>query len=803
MKISLNWLKDFVEINESPETLSEVLTQTGLEVEGLEKIEKIPGGLQGLVIGEVLTCEPHPNADKLKITTVNYGDITTQIVCGAPNVAKGQKVVVAPVNTTLYPTHGEPFTIKKAKIRGEVSEGMLCAEDEIGLGTSHEGLLLLDTKLPNGTPLTALFDNGTDYVFEIGLTPNRGDAASHLGTARDIKAYFDRPLIISKIKDIPTKVDRPIKVSVENHQACPRYCGVTIRGLKVVPSPDWLQFRLRAIGLEPINNVVDITNFVLHHLGQPLHAFDADAIAGDHVIVKNLPSGTSFVTLDEKERKLDEKDLMICNAVEGMCIGGVFGGTKSGVKDTTTAIFLESAYFTSETIRGTTMRHGLSTDAAFRFERGVDPELAMHALEYATQMIVEIAGGYRASEYIDLYPEPVKPVNILAKFDSFDRLIGENLPHQKIIDILNRLDIKTSEVTDHSFTATVPPYRSEVTREADLVEEVLRIYGINSIEIDNSFSTGYLAEFEEIEPYKLQENISIALAGKGYREIITNSITNGAYDEKLGLSKNEVVRLLNPSSEDLNIMRPSMLYTGLESIRYNLNRRQSNLKFFEFGKTYHHTGDKKYKEQGHLTIYLTGKMHGESWITSALDSSLFYLMESVEASLKMAGINSIDLTPIDDHAMLDYGLEVSYQQKILGHVGKLKDPIAEYFEIEQDLFVADLSWDAIMKKASREFTYQQISKYPEVRRDLSLVLDKSISYQEIQRLAFNSEKKLLTRMNVFSVYEGDKIEAGKKSYAIAFYLQDQEKTLNDKQIDKTMTKLMSQFENELNAIIRR
>lgn len=801
MKISLNWLKEFIEINESPEEISDVLTQTGLEVEGLEKVEKIRGGLQGLVIGEVLTCEPHPNADKLKITSVDFGQATTQIVCGAPNVAQGQKVIVASVGTTLYPNSGDPFKIKKAKIRGEVSEGMLCAEDEIGLGSSHDGLLILDTTLPNGTPLIELFDNGEDHVFEIGLTPNRGDATSHLGAARDLKAFYQRPLNPVELTDLQIKEDHPINVTVENHTAAPRYAGVTLRGLKVAPSPDWLQFRLRAIGQEPINNIVDITNYVMHHLGQPLHAFDAEAIAGDHVIVKTLPAGSPFVTLDEKERKLHADDLMICNSEEGMCIAGVFGGTKSGVKETTTGIFLESAYFSADSVRNTTLRHGLSTDAAFRFERGVDPEQTVTALKYAAQLILKLCGGYQASEIVDLYPTPVQPVIIETKFDTFHRLIGENLPHDNIIQILESLDIRVSNRTEETFTATVSPFRSEVTREADLVEEVLRIYGINNIDIDPSFSTGYLAEFNEIEPYNMQESLSTALVGKGFQEIITNSITSPQHHAKLKLSDYDVVDLLNPSSEELTILRPSMLYTGLESVRHNINRRQSNLKFFEFGKTYHKK--EKYKEEQKLTIYVTGKQHSESWIDEALDANFFQMMEVVELVTRLCGIQNLDIKPLQEHKALSYGLEISYGQKSLGFVGKIKDEILAHFDINQDVILADLSWDGLLKKATKTFNYQAISKYPEVRRDLSLVIDKSITYQQIERLARNTERKILKRLNVFSVYEGEKVEEGKKAYAIAFYLQDQEKTLNDKQIDKTMTKLMSQFENELNAIIRR
>ncbi|MFY0689557.1 MAG: phenylalanine--tRNA ligase subunit beta [Cyclobacteriaceae bacterium] len=801
MKISYNWLSDFIDLDCTPETLSEVLTETGLEVEGLETVEKIKGGLNGLVVGKIVTCEQHPNADKLSKTTVDIGgDSLLNIVCGAPNVAAEQKVIVAPVNTIIYPTEGEPFKIKKAKIRGELSEGMICAEDEIGLGGSHDGIMILDSSTQIGIPAIDLFDTGIDHIFEIGLTPNRGDGASHLGAARDVRAHFNTELKDLNIDTPRIGNDRPISVQVEDTNACPRYSGITIRGIKVVPSPDWLQWRLRAIGLEPINNIVDITNYVLHGLGQPLHAFDADTV-GDQVIVKSLPEGTEFTTLDEKERKLSADDLMICNTKGGMCIAGVFGGIDSGIKDSTTSIFLESAYFSADHTRATAMRHSLSTDASFRYERGTDPEITVTALKYATQLILEIAGGSVASEIVDIYPSKVEPLAIPTKFSTFDKLIGKAIPHDKIIQILNALDIETREIEDNNFTAVVPAYRSEVTRPADLVEEVLRIYGINNIDIDDSFSTGYLAEFNEIEPYKLQEEVSHFLAGMGFHEMLTNSLTNEQYEEHLKLADGDLVHILNPSSEDLGIMKPTPLYTSLESIRFNINRKQTNLKFFEFAKTYT-KGDKGYKEQFKLCLFLTGKSSDETWLTDPTQTSIHQLTGNIEGVLDKCGIGNVSFTPVSNKS-IQYGLSVSTNNAEIGWFGKLNREITNFYSIDQDVFYCEFNWDKIVKKASREVQYVPISKYPEVRRDLSLVLDKSISYDSIQQIAFNSEKKLLTRMNVFSVFEGEQIGEGKKAYAIAFYLQDHEKTLKDKQIDASMKRLMDKFEKELNAVIRK
>jgi phenylalanyl-tRNA synthetase beta chain len=802
MHISLSWLKEFIDIKEDQETISDVLTQTGLEVEGVEVKDKIPGGLRGLVVGEVITCASHPNADKLKVTTVDIGNgEPVPIVCGAPNVDKGQKVIVAPVNTTIYPTEGEPFKIKKAKIRGEASQGMICAEDEVGLGSSHDGIMILDTQAPNGTPAAELFENNSDVVFEIGLTPNRGDAASHLGTARDLRAYYKREIRLPEPGDFDIKEDNPIGVEVENTEACPRYCGVTIRGVKVGPSPDWLQWRLRAIGLEPINNIVDITNYILHGLGQPLHAFDA-AVVGKKVIVKTLPAESKFTTLDEKERKLASNDLMICNESGGMCIAGVFGGIESGVKETTTDIFLESAYFSPDFVRATAMRHGLSTDASFRFERGVDPEITLYALKIATRLILELAGGNIASDFVDVYPKPIQPVRIDTKKSTFDRLIGKELALEQIFEILELLDIKCGNKSGDKFTAIVPPYRSEVTREADLVEEVLRIYGINNIEIDESFSTDYLAEFDEIEPYKLQEDLSHYLAGQGFREILTNSLTNNQYQEKLKLSKLDSIHVLNPSSEELSTLKTSTLYTALESVRYNLNRRQTNIRFFEFAKTYGKSGETRIEEEK-LCLYLSGKSWEASWLAEPYEASIHVLSAKVEDLLERTGLSEIRKAPMEDSPVFAYGIEYKAGKRAIGSVGKLQSSILDHYDIEQDIYYAELDWEYIKQHASKERYYTPIPKFPEVRRDLSLVLDKSISYSEIERIAFQSEKKLLNRINLFSVYEGEQIGEGKKAYAATFYLQDPEKTLTDKHIEKTMNRLIQQFETQLNALIRK
>ncbi len=803
MKISYSWLKDFIDITESPEALGEVLTQTGLEVEGIEKVEKIRGGLEGLVVGEVKECVPHPNADKLKLTKVDTGSgELLSIVCGAPNVAKGQKVIVAGIGTTIYPTDGDPFKITKAKIRGEASEGMLCAEDEIGLGASHAGLLVLDPKVKTGTPVKELFETGEDYIFEIGLTPNRGDAASHFGVARDLKAYYRRPLKIPQAAAQKAHVREPIDVIVEDHQACPRYSGATIRGVKVGPSPDWLQWRLKAIGLTPINNVVDITNYVLMSIGQPMHAFDADKISGNKVIVKTLKEGTPFTTLDEVERKLHKDDLMICDAKGGMCIAGVFGGIDSGITEETTNVFLESAHFSMDSVRATAMRHSLSTDASFRFERGTDPEMTIPALHWAVKLILEIAGGKLASDYLDVYPKKILPKEIPTTISNFTRLIGKEIPHETVMTILNDLDIETGKVAGDHFTAKVPTYRSEVTREADLVEEVLRIYGINNIELDGQAITSQtISSSDGKEPHKVLEELSVFLSGKGFSEIITNSLTNPAYFEKVPVSELSAVEILNKSSQELGYMKSTPLYTALESVRHNINRRQKNLKLFELSKIYGKKSD-KYVEREMLTLYLTGNRHEESWMEPSRGVSLFDLTGSVYALLEYLDIREYTTQPGDDDRF-DYSIEIVFNNHPVGAIGKLKRSISGYFEIDQEIFYAELDWSKVLKNIRTEKTFKELSKFPEVRRDLSLIVDKKVSFKSLRDVALDTEKKLLNRINLFSVYEGKNIGDHKKAYALSFFLQDYEKTLTDKVIDKTMDRLIKAYENELKAIIRK
>ncbi len=802
MKISYNWLKEYIDFTQNPEEIGEILTQTGLEVEGIEKVEKIPGGLEGVVIGEVKSCGQHPNADKLKVTKVDIGtDKLSDIVCGAPNVAKGQKVLVATVNSTIYPTKGEPFKIKKAKIRGEVSEGMICAEDEIGLGTEHDGIMVLDTNLPNGTPAIQLFETGEDHVFEIGLTPNRGDATSHLGAARDLKAFFKKELTLPTVNDFNTKKESPIKVTVEDHEACPRFSGIYIKGIEVKPSPDWLQWKLRSIGLEPINNIVDISNYVLHSIGQPNHMYDADEIKENKIIVKRLAKKTKFVTLDEKERELTDKDLMVCNGKsEGMCIAGVFGGLKSGVKDSTKNIFVESAYWHPDGIRSTAQHHGLSTDASFRYERGADPEMTVPAVNLATSLILELAGGEVSSDMVDIYPNKIEPKEIDIAFQNFHWIIGKKLPNEQITEILNWLDIRTENITDTGFKAIVPPYRSDVTRPADLVEEVLRIYGFNEIELDTEFSTDYLAEFDEYEPYRIQEDLSKFLAGKGFSEILTNSLTSPEYFKKFPLG-DDPISMLNPSSEDLAILKTSPVYTALQSIAYNINRKNPNLKFFEFGRTYEKPG-KEYQEIEWLSVYMTGDTMDGNWLDKNRQVNFHDLSNVIQSMLKYAGIRKFTSEPEENPQFL-YELTFKKNGQSIGTIGKLNDTLLRMYGIKQEVYCAQLNWDFLQKIYKSDIAFEPIPKYPEVKRDLSLVIDKKVSYAQIEDLAFKQEKKLLNRINLFSVYEGEKIEKGKKAYAISFFLQDKFKTLTDKQIDRTMNGLMSLYERELGAVIRK
>ncbi|MCR9251226.1 MAG: phenylalanine--tRNA ligase subunit beta [bacterium] len=803
MKISYQWLTRFIQLNETPEELDDLLTQSGLEVEGIETYETIQGGLEGVVIGEVLECEQHPNADKLKVTKVDIGaGEPSPIVCGAPNVAKGQKVIVATVGCTLYPTSGESFKIKKAKIRGEVSEGMICAEDEIGLGASHDGIMILDTDLKNGTPAAEYFDIKNDHVFEIGLTPNRADGASHFGVSRDLKAMLGRETSFEK-PELPLKTgNRPIEVIVDNYDACPRYSAIVIDNVEVKESPEWLQHSLKAIGLAPINNIVDITNFVCHGLGQPMHAFDADQIEGNKVTVKTLPKGTKFTTLDEKERELNDFDLMICNETGGMCIAGVFGGIKSGVTEATKTIFLESAYFDPAWVRKTAQAHTLKTDASFRYERGTDPNITVDAIKYAVKYIQELAGGEIASDLVDLYPSPIADFETTVKYKNIDRLIGKQLPKDEISTILESLDIRLEDKTDEQFRAVIPPYRVDVTREADVVEEVLRIHGFNNVELDEFNGADYLADFNEKDPNRIRRTISDVLVGSGFEEILTNSLTNPAYVENTdGFESSDNVNILNKLSEELGVMRQSLVFTGLESLQHNINRRQTNLKFFEMGKVYSMDGEKYIERQG-LSLFVTGNKQDESWLQESKPVDFHDLSAVVYKVLNKFNISNFVSEPTES-PLYQYGLDIKFNNKIVAGLGKLKGKVTKLAEIKQDVFYADLDWAALLKAYKTGLEYQPVPKFPEVRRDLSLVLDKKVTFEQAKNLAFKTERRLLKRLNVFSVYEGDKIEEGKKAYAINFILQDENKTLNDKQIDKVMANLMRSFEQELKAVIRK
>ncbi|MEP2772835.1 MAG: phenylalanine--tRNA ligase subunit beta [Fulvivirga sp.] len=805
MKISLNWLKDYIQLDKDVETISKSLTDTGLEVEGLEEFGKIQGGLEGLVIGEVLTCEKHPNADKLKITTVDIGtDTPSPIVCGAPNVAAGQKVVVATIGTTLYPTGHDSFKIKKAKIRGEVSEGMICAEDEIGLGAGHDGIMVLDTDLPNGTPAIKYFDLDEDYIFEIGLTPNRADATSHIGTARDLKAVYKQEVKWPDVNGF--KVDNhnlEIEVDVQNTEACPRYSGITITNAKVGVSPEWLQKRLKSIGLTPINSVVDATNFVLHEMGQPMHAFDADQIKGNKVIVKTLPTGATFTTLDEKERKLRDSDLMICNGEEeGMCIAGVFGGIKSGVTEKTTNIFLESAYFSADYIRKTAQHHQLKTDASFRYERGTDPYLTVYALKRAAMLIKELTGGSISSEIVDIYPEEIKPLSVDVKYKNVDRLIGKSLDKQLIHEILKDLDITIEDANDEGFKAVVPPYRVDVTREADVIEEILRIYGFNNVDLPDFVKSDFLANFPEVDPDGVQKTASELLVANGFYETITNSLTKPEYAAQAeNLEDQNSVVILNKLSEDLGVMRQSMLYNALETAVYNINRKQTDLKLFEFGKTYH-LNNGKYKENKRLAVLMTGNKLSENWIEKNKKIEFHDLSAIVSIILEKLTKEEVTNEAIHEYPF-DYALVSKINNKEVARFGKVKNSILKKFDLKQEIFFADINWDLLLKQTKINIVFEEVSKFPEVRRDLSLVIDKSVGFEEIKKLAWSQERHLIKKINVFDVYEGDKIEQNQKAYALSFILQDKQKTLTDKIIDKTMNKLMSTFENKLGAIIRK
>ncbi|MFD2937288.1 phenylalanine--tRNA ligase subunit beta [Spirosoma flavum] len=815
MEISYKWLQEFIELPELPEEVGKLLTATGLEVEGIERIDAIPGGLEGVVIGQVLTCVKHPDANKLSLTTVDVGtDQPLPIVCGAPNVAAGQKVVVALVGATLHPVSAEggiaqPFQIKKAKIRGQASEGMICAEDEIGLGTSHAGIMVLDTDLPNGTPAARYFHLEADYQIAIGLTPNRIDAASHYGTARDLKALLNRPLRLPSVDAfVVDNTSLTLDVQVDDTAACPRYAGLTISGLTVGESPDWLKRRLVSIGLNPINNIVDVTNFVCHDLGQPLHAFDAAKIAGRQVIVKTLPAGTPFITLDNVERKLTATDLMICDAEKPMCIAGVFGGQYSGVSAQTTSIFLESAYFSPTSIRKTAQHHSLKTDASFLFERGIDPNITVFALKRAALLIQQVAGGIISSDITDIYPNPIDPFRVLVRYRNIDRLIGVKIDHTEIHQILEALDIQSEQPDgDDSFVAIVPPYRVDVTREADVIEEILRIYGLDNIPLSKNLAADSLSEFPKTDPDQWQSRVGQLMAANGFYEILTLSLTRPAYNDAIRSSlPGDDVKLLNPLSDELSVMRQTLLFSALETLVYNLNRRQKDLKTFEFGKTYHKVklddNTPKYVERMRLSLAIIGNQTPESWLQKGQPVAYHDLAAAVQRVLNLFRIKSFDTQPADP-TLFQYGLAYVVNKKPLVSLGLVNSKLIKLVDLKQPVFYADFDWQALLKLATGKTRYEEVAKFPEVRRDLSLVLDKAVTFEQISKLARQTERKLLRFINVFDIYEGENLGAGKKAYSVSFMLQDTVQTLTDVTIDKTMQRLMTAFEQELGAVIRK
>jgi phenylalanyl-tRNA synthetase beta chain len=799
MKISYTWLKDFIDTDKSPEEISTILTGIGLEVESLEKVQPIPGGLEGLVVGYVKECYQHPNADRLRVTKVDAGTgEDLQIVCGAHNVAVGQKVVVATVGTMVNPTTGEPFKINKSKIRGEVSEGMICAEDEIGLGIDHDGIMVLDANAGVGMLAKDYFKLNDDYLYEIGLTPNRADATSHLGTARDIAAFLKIPV---KKPDVSAfKVEntiRTIKVVVENEQASPRYSGVTISGVEVKESPKWLKERLGIIGIRSINNIVDATNYILHDLGQPLHAFDADAIKGNVVIVKNCPEGTLFKTLDDVERKLSADDLMICNAEEPMCIAGVFGGAASGVKATTKSIFLESAYFNAVSVRKTSKRHGLKTDASFRFERGTDPDMTVFALKRAALLIKEVAGGTISSEISDHYPNPVAPFAVEISYKHVDRLIGKAIPHGEIKDIIKALDIEVVGETGEGLSLKVPPYRVDITREVDIVEEILRIYGYNNIEIPTQIRASLNTS---VRPEKdtVQNMLSDLLTANGFNEIMSNSLTKSAYSS----NPDKAVKILNPLSNDLDVMRQTMLFSGLEAVAYNQNRKNADLKLYEFGKIYS-VEEEKYNEAQRFAIFISGAGSAEQWNQKASPVSFYNLKAIVDGII--AKLNITDYAVEDSTCKkLAYGLQYKLNNKQLVKFGAVAAHALKLADVDKEVFYADFDFDMILKLVRKnKIVYQDVSKFPSVRRDLSMLIDKNVLFGQLKQIAQKTERKLLQEVNVFDVYEGDKLPEGKKSYALSFVLQDNEKTLTDKAIDAIMQKIAYNLGKEAGAEIRK
>ena len=820
MNISYNWLKEYLDFDLQPDEVAAALTSIGLETGGVEEVQTIKGGLEGLVIGEVLTCEDHPNSDHLHITTVNVGgEAPLQIVCGAPNVAAGQKVVVAVNGTKLY-DGDQCFTIKKSKIRGVESNGMICAEDEIGIGTDHSGIIVLPADAVVGTLAKDYYNVKSDYVLEVDITPNRVDATSHYGVARDLAAYLKQAgkpaaLRLPSVEAFKIDDETPaIKVVVENEEACLRYSGVTIKGVTVKESPEWLQNRLRVIGLRPINNVVDVTNFILHELGQPLHSFDAAKIKGNKVVVKAVEAGTKFVTLDGVERTLTDRDLMICNTEEPMCIGGVFGGLDSGVTEQTTDVFLESACFHPTWIRKTARRFGLNTDASFRFERGLDPNNTIYVLKRAALLIQELAGGKITGAIQDVYPKVVEPYRVEVSYAKINSLIGKEIPVETVKSIVDSLEMKIESETAEGLCLRVPVYRIDVQRDVDVIEDILRIYGYNNVEFNEEVKACLSYQTPTDHSYKMQNLISEQLCGCGFNEIMNNSLTRSAYYSDLTVyPEKNCVRLMNPLSADLNVMRQTLLFGGLESAEHNMKRRRGNIRFYEFGNCYQYDETKKkegetlagFSEDYRLGIWLAGNRVENSWAHPNEKTTVYELKAYVENVLSRLGLNLGKLVfgvLTDD--IYSAGLSITTQSgRRLGSLGIVSKKILKAMDIDVEVYFAELSWTALMKETKKnKVTYTEISKFPAVKRDLALLLDKSVAFADIEKIAGESERKLLKSVTLFDVYEGKNLPAGKKSYAVSFYLQDDNKTLNDKQIDAIMKKIQTNLEQKLGAQLR-
>ncbi len=827
MKISYKWLREYVDTDLTPHELDDLLTFSGLEIEDVEKVESIKGGLEHVVIAQVLTCEPHPNSDHLHVTTVDVGaESPLHIVCGAPNVAAGQKVVCAQIGTKIYTSDTEFYEIKKGKLRGEVSEGMLCAADELQLGSDHDGIMVLPDDAPVGMPAKEYFHLEEDHTLEVAITANRSDATSHIGVARDVVAVLntrqgaDKKILWPAVADLSQAADttdRPIRVTVEEPELCPRYTGITLENVHVTDSPDWLQNKLRTVGIRPINNVVDVTNFVLMEVGQPMHAFDADQIAGNHVVVRTLAQDTPFTTLDGIERKLDRRDLMICNEQEGMCIAGVFGGLKSGVTTATTRVFLESAYFNPMSIRKTSKRHGLKTDASFRYERGCDPNITLWALQRAVYLLQQLAGATVASQVVDIYPQPIPRAEVDIDFQRITRLVGQEIPVQAIRTALTSLDIEILSETPTGMHLAIPTCKVDVYRECDVVEEIMRIYGYNNIHVDERISS-CLSFGVKPNPLRLQNVVSDLLTDNGFSEIMNNSLTKAEYFENNpDFDPARSIHILNPLSKELNVMRQSLLYCGMECVVRNLNYKIHDQKLYEFGRTYvraidadqitdDHKVTDKFVETQHLSLFMTGGNNAESWHAPVVPVDFYHLKAHVMNILRRMRINitRLDFLPAAEKYYAE-GLDLVFRDshKQLCSLGRLSKETLRRMDCKQEVFYADINWTLLLKSyPTKEVLYAEIPKFPEVRRDLALILDRKVQFADIERVAYATEKKLLKRVSLFDVYEGKGITEGMKSYAVSFILQDKDKTLNDKQIEAVMTKLQKALETQLSAHIR-